>query len=190
MKNKYQSNNSQTIWPNLKLQLILVVFLLNLIFIGMALASSIEAPTLLSLANKDRLINGFQPLRLNHKLSTAAQDKAQDMLARDYFEHYTPEGKSPWDFIIASGYDYQMAGENLAMDFKTAEGVHRAWMNSPSHKKNILREEYEEIGLATVKGEFSGKETIMVVEMFGKPKKENTLITYLIQQISNWLFRY
>ena len=59
------------------------------------------------------------------------------------------------------------AGENLAKGFRTAEGVHEAWMASPTHKENIMSPNYKDIGVAVVEGTLLGKETTLVVQMFG-----------------------
>lgn len=150
------------------------------------LASPVRYSILYDLVNSDRINLGKKPLRFNEKLYQAAFNKANDMLEQDYFEHYTPNGQSPWDFIRQAGYSYGIAGENLAMDFATSEGTHKAWMQSASHKENILRDDFEEVGIATVKGEFSGRQTTMVVQMFAKPYKNNYLWENWFKVI-NWI---
>ena len=71
-------------------------------------------------------------------------------------------------------YDFVYAGENLAINFEDSSEVSSAWMNSPKHKENILNGNFTEIGIATEKGFYNGKETIFVVQMFGSPKKALT----------------
>lgn len=132
--------------------------------------------------------NNLKPLELNSQLYQAAQSKANDMLLNGYFEHYTPSGQSPWDFIHASGYLYLSAGENLAMDFATSEGIHKAWMNSPLHKRNILNPEYTQIGIATVSGYYVDHQTTMVVQIFGKPLNTSVMNTAWKNKIGYWLF--
>ncbi len=89
------------------------------------------------------------------------------MFTQDYWAHFSPKGKTPWDFIISSGYEYKLAGENLARDFDDSSSVVEAWMNSSSHKDNILKNDYEDIGFAIVNGKLNGEETTLVVQMFG-----------------------
>ncbi len=89
------------------------------------------------------------------------------MVENNYFEHFSPSGTTPWDFIESAGYNYQLAGENLAMDFSTNEGVNRAWLNSPSHAKNILNPDFKNIGVAVIEGQLEGHETTLIVQMFG-----------------------
>ncbi len=132
-------------------------------------ASSITASTVISLANTARTQGGLNALTQNGLLTNAAQAKADDMLARQYFAHNTPTGETPWTFIKATGYSYLSAGENLAIDFTEAESIQTAWMNSPGHRANIMNANFQEIGIGISKGMFNGHETTIVVQMFGTP---------------------
>jgi uncharacterized protein YkwD len=138
--------------------------------------AAIIASKLIELSNDNRADESIGDLTENALLVKAAQAKANDMAARGYFAHTTPDGKEPWHFISAAGYDYLTAGENLAMNFSDSEDVVRAWMRSPSHKENILNSRFTEIGIATAKGEYEGKETIFVVQMFGSPRSQRTVV--------------
>ncbi len=71
--------------------------------------------------------------------------------------------------MLSSGYQYEFAGENLAKNFIFSQAVVDAWMASPSHRENILRNDYTEVGYAIVNGVLNGEETTLVVQMFGKP---------------------
>ena len=133
------------------------------------LASGVDAGLLVSLTNQERTSRDLSSLNVNQALVAAARAKAQYMLDRDIFEH-----GDPWTFIRNSGYDYLYAGENIAMDFQTSEAVHKAWMASASHRANILKNQYQDIGIAAVAGDFKGRQTIMVVQMFGSPKAKET----------------
>jgi hypothetical protein len=126
--------------------------------------------SLVNLANEARQEIGYSSLKENPVLSQAAYLKAMDMLEKGYFSHYSPAGVSPWHWLQQAGYDYRLAGENLAVGFLESDQVHTAWMNSLSHKENILNCKYEEIGMAVVKGNFQGKETALVVQFFGTPR--------------------
>lgn len=126
--------------------------------------------SLFQLANASREESGFEPLEENPVLSQAAYLKAKDMLEKDYFAHYSPEGITPWYWLEKSGYEYRLAGENLAIGFLESEQVHLAWMDSPTHKRNILNPDYQEMGIAVLKGDFQGRETALVVQFFGTSK--------------------
>ncbi len=134
--------------------------------------ASITASQILSLTNASRAENGIASLSLNSTLNRAASLKAQDMIANNYFAHTSPQGVKPWDFLKRAGYSYSAAGENLAMDFTEAETVHTAFMNSPSHRENILNGKYTEMGIAVVSGKIDGRETTLLVEFFGKPYQQ------------------
>lgn len=132
-------------------------------------ATDITVNKLYELSNEERIKVNMTPLTYNEKLSVAAQKKAEDMFNKDYWSHYGPSGETPWDFILGAGYQYEFAGENLAKNFLFSDGVISAWMASPTHKENILRKEYTEVGYAIVNGVLNGEETTLVVQMFGKP---------------------
>ena len=97
------------------------------------------------------------------------------MFEKGYWAHNAPDGATPWDFIHGEGYRYTYAGENLARDFSYSKDVVDAWMASPSHRDNLMRPEYQEIGFAVVNGTLNGSETTLVVQMFGT-KREGTAI--------------
>ena len=106
---------------------------------------------LLTATNNQRSANNEDQLRLSDELSKAAQAKADDMAQRNYWSHATPDGKQPWTFIQASGYDYQLAGENLAYGFSGGMDVVKGWMNSPEHRANILNAGYQDVGFGIAK---------------------------------------
>jgi hypothetical protein len=137
----------------------------------LAYATQMSISTLLSSTNDQRASNGRQSLKINSQLSAAAQAKANDMTSRNYWSHNTPDGKEPWTFIQASGYDYQKAGENLAYGFNSSQDTVIGWMNSPSHRENLLDANYTEVGFGFANAKDynkSGPETV-VVAMYGEP---------------------
>ena len=138
-----------------------------------AFASEISEDNVFRLINKEREYRGIPSLRENDELNQAAMKKSADMITRNYFEHYA-FGLNPWDFIVDAGYDYLYAGENLAMDFDTSEGMVRSWMQSTTHRINILNPDFNETGIGVVKGEFTENDNIhttyMVTNMFAREK--------------------
>lgn len=130
-------------------------------------ATNIHVQELLFDTNAKRQTAGLPPLTINEELSKAAVSKASDMFSKNYWAHNSPDGRTPWDFIIESGYTYTVAGENLAKNFSDSTGVVAAWMASPSHRDNLLKPSYRDIGLAVVNGTLNGEETTLVVQMFG-----------------------
>ncbi len=137
----------------------------------LAYATEMNRQSLLSSTNSQRTNYGKGELAINDKLNSAAQAKANDMVTRNYWSHNTPDGKEPWVFINSSGYSYFKAGENLAYGFTTSDTTINGWMNSQSHKENLLDSDFTEVGFGYANSsDFndSGQETI-VVAMYGKP---------------------
>jgi uncharacterized protein YkwD len=130
-------------------------------------SSSINPADVVTQTNVERAKLNLQPLTVNQKLTEAAVAKANHMFQADYWAHIAPDGTTPWTFIKGAQYDYSVAGENLARDFADTPGMLTAWMNSPTHKENIVNPKYREIGIAVVDGKLQGVETTLVVQMFG-----------------------
>ncbi len=127
------------------------------------------------LTNTDRRANNVGELKVSPTLTAIAQAKANDMAEKSYFAHTSPEGKSPWYWFKQGGYVFNYAGENLAVDFSDSADVERAWMNSPTHRSNILNTKFTEIGVATAVGTLDGRQTTFVVQEFGTPAHANEL---------------
>ncbi|MFZ5376111.1 MAG: CAP domain-containing protein [Patescibacteria group bacterium] len=132
-------------------------------------SSEISADKVLEKTNLERQKMGLSTLTYNDKLAAAALSKAQNMFDQQYWSHNSPDGHEPWFFINQAGYVYQVAGENLARDFQTTDQMVSAWMESPTHRANIVNDKFTEIGVAVVDGRLQGFETTLVVQMFGSP---------------------
>lgn len=130
-------------------------------------AANISPSEVIRLTNAQRAANGLSALTENSSLDSAAIAKGNDMIAKGYWAHFAPDGTSPWTFFTSFGYKYQYAGENLARDFSDASGAVNAWMNSPTHKENILNPHYKEIGIGVVEGQLAGANTTIIVQFFG-----------------------
>lgn len=160
----------KTKWLKKGYFLIFAVLMLAVPFLRSS-ASFFESGSVVDLINKDRTERNILPLTIDQKLSEVAKKKAEDMLDNDYFAHTSPSGVTPWHWFDVVGYDYAFAGENLAINFSDPANQHQALMNSETHKRNILNEKYEEIGVAVVKGKIDGKQTIITVQEFGTKMK-------------------
>ncbi|MFA7302109.1 MAG: CAP domain-containing protein [Candidatus Shapirobacteria bacterium] len=131
--------------------------------------SAVLPSVLTELTNEERTNASLSALKENDLLDKAAAMKASDMATKGYFAHVSPEGKKPWNWVQDVGYKYQYAGENLAVNFKDSEDVTVAWMNSPTHKANIVKAEYTEIGTGVATGTYNGVKSIFVAQVFAKP---------------------
>jgi hypothetical protein len=153
---------------------LIILFLFVLSIFQFALISytdfaAVISSVLVDLTNHDRDLNNVSPLVVSDVLKEAAQMKANDMALKGYFSHKSPDGETPWHWFKKAGYEFDYAGENLAVNFFDSNFTHDAWMGSEGHRLNILNSNFTEIGVATAKGVYNGKETIFVVQMFGKP---------------------
>lgn len=129
--------------------------------------ANIDQKTVIELTNKEREKKGLPGLVENEALDKAAEAKAANMFSENYWAHFAPSGKTPWDFILSSGYHFTYAGENLAKNFYAPNDVVQAWMNSPTHRDNLLNSKYKDIGIAIVEGVLNGQKTTLVVQEFG-----------------------
>jgi len=136
------------------------------------LASEITKENVIKLVNEARESNLVEPLAENEDLSKAAEEKAEDMIKNNYFAHNSPQKITPWYWFEKNNYNYAYAGENLAINFSDAERQQGAWMNSATHRKNILNENYREIGVVVEKGVIDGQEGIITVQFFGTSGKD------------------
>lgn len=123
--------------------------------------------TLIDQTNLERQELGHSRLKESPLLTQAAELKARDLATRGYFSHAGPAGESPWVWLDKVGYDYLYAGENLAVNFSDSVKVHRAWMNSPRHRSNVLDDKFSEIGVGVAQGKFNGHDSLYVVQFFG-----------------------
>jgi uncharacterized protein YkwD len=133
------------------------------------LSADLTRASIIEMTNSGRESLGLNVLKENKQLDYAALMKAQDMMDKDYFSHYSPEGTTPWHWFKEADYTYKFAGENLAVGFMDSRDVYDAWLDSPSHKKNLVNSKYSDIGMAILRGNFQGNETTIVVQLFGTP---------------------
>lgn len=139
--------------------------------------------------NEQRKKDGLAPLIINDELTRAAEQKAQDMITDHYFSHINEKSGKKWsDFIKYSGYSYLQAGENLANGYSNTSEMVAAWMNSPTHKANILEENVSETGVALIRGKLNEKPTTIVVQLFGKRDYDTPNTFFTPQENINVIF--
>ena len=113
----------------------------------------------LCVLNAERARHRLRPLRLNHKLSRAAQRHSRAMARKRFFSHTSPGGASFVDRIRSTGYlsgaNSWTVGENIAYGSgsrSTPRSIGSAWMNSPPHRANILSGSFRAIGIGIASG--------------------------------------
>ena len=175
----FQDNNYCPVFlqSNILLYCVVLLFLLRVITLGFFLPwpqniffADITKTDLVKLLNQSRQNAGLNILVENDTLNRGALLKAQDMVDKGYFSHQSPKGLTPWFWFGQAGYEYKYAGENLAIGFVNSNEVFEAWLNSPSHKANVLNGNYQEVGTAILSG-FGGNNTTVIVQFFGSIKK-------------------
>ncbi len=136
---------------------------------GGGMDAAVISAVLDDLTNDERIAQNLPTLVVNPILNEAAEMKANDMATKGYFAHTSPEGKTPWYWLGQVGYKYQYAGENLAINFTDSKDVTVAWMNSPTHRANIVKGNYTEIGTGVATGIYEGRESIFVAQVYANP---------------------
>ncbi|MEU7282890.1 CAP domain-containing protein [Streptomyces sp. NPDC045431] len=105
------------------------------------------ADQVVALANSERRKAGCSALRVNSRLRAAAQGHADDMAARGYYRHDTPEGRDAGERMEAAGYSWRTWGENIHRGPRSPARTVRDWMKSPEHRKNVLDCAFKDIGV-------------------------------------------
>lgn len=101
---------------------------------------------MLDLLNKDRSKNKLAALAWDDELCKVARDHTMNMVNKNFFSHYNPEGKDPFDRMKTAGLKFRCAGENLAMHIGIVE-AEQALMESPGHRANILEKDFGRCGI-------------------------------------------
>jgi uncharacterized protein YkwD len=125
---------------------------------------------MLSIVNAARLVEGRPPLTLDPRLNAAAQAHAQDMLARTYYAHESPEGSLPRQRVRAAGVSADLVGENLAAGQTSVENVMEAWLHSVDHRRNLLDPRFTHLGVGIAVGSYLHKYKVMWVQDFANPR--------------------
>jgi len=104
-----------------------------------------------ALINGYRTASGLNAIAYEPTLTYIAKLRSQDLMDRNYFSHYTPEGTTVFNLFKANGVQYKIGGENLGQatpeKIGSPEAFLNAWQNSPDHNANMLRNGYNYIGV-------------------------------------------
>ncbi|MEO6259253.1 MAG: CAP domain-containing protein [Thermoanaerobaculia bacterium] len=134
-----------------------------------AVAADITPAAVIESMNAYRAEAHLPPLREDSRLDAVAADRMRDMEEREYWAHESPDGRSPFVWLLPNGYTYRNAGENLACGFETNELLMTGWMESKGHRENILSPDYADCGVAVIDGATTGRAAgKSIVVMFGR----------------------
>lgn len=174
--NNYRAHATRT-WAISLAILSILIFRFSSLFGGvgvsdgrvLGISTNINPDEVIEITNKKRMEAGVGPVTKNNLLTTAAKQKGEHMFKLGYWAHIAPDGTEPWYFFNSVGYKYRFAGENLARDFDDSKSTVDGWMASTSHRENMLSGKYQDIGVAVVSGSLNGRDTTIVVQLFGYP---------------------
>ena len=131
--------------------------------------NEITADNVTALMNAYRAEAGMGPLRIDGKLTKAAEARMQEMIDGEWWSHDAPDGTSPFVWLTANDYNYVAAAENLAAGFETARLLVQSWIESPGHRANILNPMYADCGIAVIDGRTDRRaDGKSIVVMFGR----------------------
>lgn len=184
---RHSKDYLKTYWPYIPMLMTVAIGLMINSFWasrGQVLGASTDfsSAALLADTNSQRAAAHETALTIDSRLSAAAQAKANDMAGENYWSHDTPDGRTPWSFIAAAGYNYTVAGENLAYGFTGASATVTGWMTSPEHRANILDGAYQNVGFGVASApDYQGKgpQTIVVAE-YAAPAPAAANITFTV----------
>ncbi|HEX5759012.1 MAG TPA: CAP domain-containing protein [Thermoanaerobaculia bacterium] len=125
---------------------------------------------MLARVNALRAAAGAAPLALDPRLNAAAQRHAEDMLARSFYAHESPEGTGPRERVRAAGYPpAALVGENIARGALSVEEALAGWNRSRPHRRNLLHRSYEHLGVGFAAGRGAEGWTVVWVQDFARP---------------------
>ncbi|MFH1207341.1 MAG: CAP domain-containing protein [Patescibacteria group bacterium] len=111
-------------------------------------AAALSPASIITAINQEREKNNLTSLITEEHLMQSVNSKLADMAAQKYFDHISPTGDMPWDFLDAAGYPYRASGENLAQDYFNTSSLINAWLQSDTHRANMLSTVFKDIGVA------------------------------------------
>ncbi len=109
---------------------------------------TLDASAALRLINNYRSTKGLAPLSLDPQAAAAAEVLAKDMAKHDHMSHTGPNGQDVGKRLLAAGYDYSIASENVAVGLATIEETVDGWKASPANSRNMLLAKAKHIGIA------------------------------------------
>lgn len=126
---------------------------------------SVEEEEFFNKINNLRIKNNLPTLQIDDTVQNVARLKAQDLAENNYFSHTSDKYGTPFEMLSTSGVNYKTASENIAGN-NSIDGAINSWMNSDSHKNNILSTDFNYTGVAVVHSNTYGK--ILVQFFIGK----------------------
>jgi uncharacterized protein YkwD len=135
---------------------------------AVAIDPAAAADELIALTNINRTSNGLPALLRDNRLNSVSVSRSEDMVRRNYFSHQIPpRGETVVDILESLGVRFRSGAENIewnsALDFTTIQFASDDFMNSPSHRVNVLSTRWDRVGAGVAEG--NGKKMYTVVFM-------------------------
>lgn len=127
-----------------------------------------DAQEMLELVNQERAKVGAEPLKLDERLNASAQEKADDMQNRDYYDHKSPDGIEGYSLVFKHMPNKcRYASENLAnilIPDSNSRNPISTWMSSTKgHRGAILDKDYDLVGFGIAKDKYGNS---LIVQHF------------------------
>ena len=171
------------------------VLIAVLLILSMGAAGSVRAQgprgnaeqVLFDAANRDREARKLRPLRWDNSLANGARQHAQRMAQQNILSHQLPGEEDFKARALRAGARFTSLAENIA-EGPDAPGIHIQWMNSPSHRENLLDPKLDSIGIAVAErnGEmFAVEDFSLAVPDFSLEEQELRVAAILIDKNLN-----
>ncbi|NGP44370.1 CAP domain-containing protein [Bacillaceae bacterium SIJ1] len=86
-------------------------------------------------------------LEWDEDVAQVAKQHSHDMFKNNYFSHVSPDAGDLGQRMAAGEVTYQLAGENIATQYVDGMAAVEGWLNSPSHRKTLLNDEFDKLGV-------------------------------------------
>jgi hypothetical protein len=133
--------------------------------------SDIQHRDMFELVSNYRVRNGLNALTYSQSLQRAADAYAMRLYREDFFDHVAPDGSRPGDRAVAAGYCDTFVGENLAYglnQLSQADDAMQGFIDSPGHNENMLRPDWDYVGVGYLKISGPQGDEYWWVQMFGR----------------------
>lgn len=147
----------------------------------------VDPKDIITYINEERMKRGTRPLRISETLMKAAQMRADTILRHQNFSHQDPYEGIQLDTVLPLlKYPFSWASENIGMGDSTARAFATGFMNSPSHRANLLNPELVETGAALVTGPYKQYYVNIAVQLFAIPIDRATFLGYTQQDVQEY----
>ncbi len=150
-------------------------------------AETINNRDIITYINDERMKRGAPPLHENKTLARAAQMRADVILKYQNFSHQDPYEHIQLDSVLPLvNYPFVYASENIGMGDNSAHAFVNGFMNSPSHKANLLNPKLTETGVAVVTGAYNQYWVNIAVQLFAIPTTKERYLGYRKEDVEEY----